>query len=181
MSSPKNTKNAIIIGSGIAGIASAIRLQIKGYSVTVFEKNSYPGGKLSSFELGEYRFDAGPSLFTMPHFIDELFELAGKNPRDYFQYIKHNKSCHYFWDDGTTLEADSDIKKLSKKVSETFQTSEGIIEKKLSKAAHINRIIGDLFLEQSLHQIKNFLNLKTVKAILKIGSLDLHKSLHQAN
>ena len=181
MSSPKNTKNAIIIGSGIAGIASAIRLHIKGYSVTVFEINSYPGGKLSSFELGEYRFDAGPSLFTMPHFIDELFELAGKNPRDYFQYIKHDKSCHYFWDDGTTLEADSDIKKLSKKVSETFQTSEGIIEKKLSKAAHINRIIGDLFLEQSLHQIKNFLNLKTVKAILKIGSLDLHKSLHQAN
>lgn len=181
MNSTTNTKNAIVIGSGIAGIASAIRLQLKGYAVTVFEKNSYPGGKLSAFKSGEYRFDAGPSLFTMPHFVDELFELAGKNPRDYFQYIKHDKSCHYFWDDGTKLEADSDVKKLSKKINEIFQVSPSIIEKKLKKAAHINSVIGDLFLEQSLHKVKNFLNLKTVKAILKMGGLDIHKSLHQAN
>ncbi len=177
----QNSNKAIVIGSGIAGIASAIRLKTKGYSVIVFEKNAYPGGKLSSFESGKYRFDTGPSLFTMPHFVDELFELAGKNPRDYFQYVKHNKSCYYFWDDGTKIEAESDIKKWSKKVSETFNTEEGIIERKLQKAAKINQTIGDLFLEQSLHQIKNFLNLKTLKAIFKIGDLDIHKSLHQAN
>lgn len=177
----QNSNKAIVIGSGIAGIASAIRLKTKGYSVTVFEKNAYPGGKLSSFESGKYRFDAGPSLFTMPHFVDELFELAGKNPRDYFQYVKHHKSCYYFWDDGTKIEAESDIKKWSKNVSETFHTEEGIIERKLQKAAKINQTIGDLFLEQSLHRVKNFLNLKTLKAIFKISDLDIHKSLHQAN
>jgi phytoene desaturase len=177
----QNLNKAIVIGCGIAGIASAIRLKIKGYSVVVFEKNAYPGGKLSSFESGKYRFDAGPSLFTMPHFVDELFELAGRNPREYFQYVKHTKSCHYFWDDGTKLEADSDHKKWSKKVSETFHTEEGIIERKLQKAARINQIIGDLFLEQSLHRVKNFLNIKTLKAILKISDLDIYKTLHQAN
>jgi phytoene dehydrogenase-like protein len=41
-------------------------------------KNHYQGGKLSTFKLGNYRFDAGPSLFTMPNFVDELFQLAGK-------------------------------------------------------------------------------------------------------
>lgn len=176
-----NHKKAIIIGSGIAGISSAIRLRVKGYSVQVYEKNSYPGGKLCSFQLGDYRFDAGPSLFTMPHFVDELFELAGKKPSDYFEYIKHNKSCHYFWDDGTRLEADSDIEKFSKKVSETFHTKENIIEKKLKKAGYINEKIGDLFLEQSLHQIKNFINIKTVKALFSANKLDLTKSLHQVN
>lgn len=181
MKSQNNHLNAIVIGSGIAGIASAIRLQLKGYDVTVFEKNAYPGGKLSTFKLGAYRFDAGPSLFTMPHFVDELFELAEKNPRDYFDYIKHNKTCHYFWDDGTRLEADSDTAKFSKKVSETFTTPPAIIEKKLRKAAFINETIGDLFLEQSLHQIKNFLNLKTLKAIFKINSLDINQSLHKTN
>jgi phytoene dehydrogenase-like protein len=51
-------------------------LQQKGFNVTVYE--SLSGGKLSTFKLGNYRFDAGPSLFTMPNFVDELFQLAGK-------------------------------------------------------------------------------------------------------
>ena len=68
---------ALIIGAGIAGIATAIRLAVKGYDVHIFEANSYPGGKLSEIEHDGYRFDAGPSLFTMPQYVDELFELAG--------------------------------------------------------------------------------------------------------
>ena len=55
-------KTAAVIGAGIAGIATSIRLANKGYEVHVFEANTYPGGKLSSFELNGYRFDAGPSL-----------------------------------------------------------------------------------------------------------------------
>lgn len=63
---------AIIIGAGVAGLASAIRLAVQGFNVTVYEKNSYPGGKLSHFTLGDYSFDAGPSLFTQPENIIEL-------------------------------------------------------------------------------------------------------------
>ena len=181
MNQIRNHKKAIIIGSGIAGISSAIRLKMKGYEVQVYEKNSYPGGKLSSFKTGNYRFDAGPSLFTMPALVDELFEIAHKNPRDYYDYVKHSKSCHYFWDDGTRLEADSNIALLSAKVSKTFNTSVGVIEKKLQKASFINETIGSLFLEQSLHQIRNFINLKTIKAIFKINSLDINKTLHKTN
>ncbi len=59
-------KKGIVIGAGIAGIATAIRLAHKGYAVEVFEANSYPGGKLSAFSLGDYRFDAGPSLLPCP-------------------------------------------------------------------------------------------------------------------
>ncbi|MBI3238210.1 MAG: NAD(P)-binding protein, partial [Flavobacteriia bacterium] len=65
-------QQAIVVGSGIAGIAGAIRLACKGYDVTVLEANSYPGGKLTVLQLGDYRFDAGPSLFTLPHLVDEL-------------------------------------------------------------------------------------------------------------
>ena len=69
-----------IIGSGIGGICSAIRLKKKGFDVDVFEKNEFPGGKLSTFKLGNFRFDAGPSLFTMPHLVDELFSICNENP-----------------------------------------------------------------------------------------------------
>jgi diapolycopene oxygenase len=69
---------AAIIGSGLAGLASAVRLALQGIEVHVFEANAYPGGKLHEFTLQGYRFDAGPSVSTMPWLVDELFELAGK-------------------------------------------------------------------------------------------------------
>jgi phytoene desaturase len=101
----RSEKRAIIIGSGIAGLAAAVRLSCKGYSVKVFEANTYAGGKLTAFEQKGYRFDAGPSLFTMPQYVDELFELGGKKPADYIRYNHMPESCRYFWDDGIRMTA----------------------------------------------------------------------------
>ena len=106
-----NNKVAII-GSGIAGIATSIRLKAKGFDVTVYEKNSFPGGKLSSFKLGEFRFDAGPSLFTMPQYVDELFEISGENPKDHFKYKRKKIACKYFWEDESIFNAYSDKEKF---------------------------------------------------------------------
>ena len=77
-------QEVIVVGAGIAGLASAIRLKSKGYGVTVFEANSYFGGKLTAFTENGFRFDMGPSLFTMPHFIEDLFSTCGKDMKDYF-------------------------------------------------------------------------------------------------
>lgn len=99
---------AIIIGAGIAGMAASVRLRLKGFEVQVIEANPYPGGKLTVFEQDGYRFDAGPSLFTMPQYVTDLFELAGLNPEEKFTYKRKDESCRYFWDDGTRLTAHAD-------------------------------------------------------------------------
>src|SRR4051812_37034647 len=91
---------SVIIGSGVAGLASAIRLAVQGFEVTVYEKNSYPGGKLSHFSLGDFNFDAGPSLFTQPENISELFELAGERLEEYFSFKKVPVTCKYFYENG---------------------------------------------------------------------------------
>ena len=101
--SKKKPKNAIVIGAGIAGLSVAIRLQNAGFKVEVFESNNYPGGKLTDFSKKGYRFDMGPSLFTMPQFIEELFSISKKNIIDYFSYKKKETACHYFFKDGTTF------------------------------------------------------------------------------
>jgi phytoene dehydrogenase-like protein len=69
--------NAIVIGAGVGGLATAIRLAKTGIQVTVFEANSFSGGKVNSKRIGDYRFDMGPSVFTEPHLIDELILLSG--------------------------------------------------------------------------------------------------------
>ena len=57
-------KKVAIIGSGIGAISLSIRLSNLGYDVDVYEKNNYPGGKLTTINSGKYSFDAGPQLFT---------------------------------------------------------------------------------------------------------------------
>lgn len=172
---------AIVIGAGIAGIAAAIRLNVKGFSVKVLEKNSYPGGKLSEIKLGDYRFDAGPSLFTMPQYVEELFELAGRNPKDFFDYIRLKEVCHYFWNDGSAFVASADNEEFANNAAETFNCTPDQIKKKLKKAEFIERTTGKLFLEQSLHDWKGFANLATAKAVIRMPKLGINKTLHQVN
>ena len=117
-----------IIGAGIAGLATAARLASKGHEVHVFEANGYAGGKLSEFSLTVpttqnpkletpnpkvYRFDAGPSLFTMPQYIEDLFHAADVPMNAYFQYETMPDVCHYFWQDGTALTAWADADKFA--------------------------------------------------------------------
>ncbi|WP_461449937.1 1-hydroxycarotenoid 3,4-desaturase CrtD [Mucilaginibacter sp.] len=174
-------KKALIIGAGIAGIATAIRLAVKGYVVEVFDANSYPGGKLSEFEKDGFRFDAGPSLFTMPQYVDELFRLAGKAPSDYFEYQKLDVLCKYFYADGTKLTAYANAGLFAAEVSKSIGEPEAAIEKYATNSSNIYNITSHVFLEKSLHRIKTFLSLSTLKSIFRIGKIDAMRTMHKAN
>ena len=174
-------KKVIVIGSGIAGLAVSIRLALKGYNVQVFEQNSYPGGKLSSFSIKDYRFDAGPSLFTMPHLVTELFKLAGEDVKNYFEFSKKEIACNYFWQDGTSFTAYGERKKFLKEVEKIFGEPQYNVDKYLKKAKKKYDLTSSLFLEQSLHKVKTFISLYTLKALFQLKTFELQKSLHQAN
>lgn len=147
------SKQVLIIGAGIAGIATAIRLRVEGFQVKVIEKNSYPGGKLSSFKNGDFSFDAGPSLFTQPHFIEELFDLAKEDIGLFFSYHKEPITCNYFYEDGTVIKAYSDKKKLAEELYQ--KTGEPItnINRFLQSADKLYNNIGNFFLQHSLHRV----------------------------
>ena len=174
-------KKVIVIGSGIAGLAVSIRLALKGYNVQVFEQNSYPGGKLSSFSIKDYRFDAGPSLFTMPHLVTELFKLAGEDVKNYFEFSKKEIACNYFWQDGTSFTAYGERKKFLEEVEKIFDEPQYNVDQYLKKAKKKYDLTSSLFLEQSLHKLKTFISLDTLKALFQLKTFELQKSLHQAN
>ncbi|MDB0043089.1 phytoene desaturase family protein [Flavobacteriaceae bacterium] len=174
-------KKVIIIGSGIGGIATALRLRSMNYDVTVFENNNYPGGKLASFDLGPYRFDAGPSLLTMPHFIDELFVLFKENPRDYFNYKKKDISCKYFWDDGTKLNAYSEKSKFINEINKVLGVKESTVSTYLLKAKRKYDLTKSMFLEQSLHKLKTYLSKDLLIGLFNVFSFQINKTLNQVN
>ena len=176
-----NSKKAIVIGSGIAGIASALRLRAKGYEVEVFEANTYLGGKLSLIELGNYRFDAGPSLFTMPHFVDELFRLFDKIPADYFQYVANEVACHYFFPDGTFFPFYTDKNQTVKMVEKTLQIDGKPLLNHFKKSEFIYNKTHSIFLENSLHSFKTYFSKDIFSSVLALPFLDIFKTMNQSN
>jgi phytoene desaturase len=176
---PNIKQKVNIIGSGVAGLAAAIRLSTLGYNVRVFEKNAYPGGKLSEFTKGGYRFDKGPSLFTMPHLVDELSELVVK--QKVFQYIPLEVVTHYFYEDGTFLKAYADKKRFAEELEMVLGEDQQAVMKQFAESAFYYNTTADLFLNQSLHRVKNFINFKTLKGIIRAPRLGLNKSMHQKN
>ncbi|SDC94229.1 phytoene desaturase [Algoriphagus faecimaris] len=175
------SQDAIVIGSGIAGLASAIRLKVKGYQVDVFEANSYPGGKLSEITLNGYRFDAGPSLFTLPEQVEELFRLAGRKAEEHFEYEKLEVACHYFWEDGKQLKAWADINRFAEEVETKLGEPAQNVREALRSSAFIYEHLAPLFMHRSLHQVSTWTNAQAMKSYLKMGKLGIFSTMHEAN
>jgi phytoene desaturase len=174
-------KKAVVVGAGIAGIASAIRLQNKGYAVHVLEKNDYPGGKLTQLKGNGFRFDAGPSLFTMPNLVTELFEISGKKYSDYFNYDRLEILCNYFYEDGTRISANSNINIFAEEIEKKTNDSADKVIKHLKKSEFIHKATEEQFLNKSLHKISSFLSFSAVTSIFKLPFLNIFSSMNKVN
>lgn len=172
---------AVVIGAGIAGIATAIRLRKKGYEVVVYEANSYTGGKLHAFVNKGYRFDAGPSLFTMPQYVEALFSLCNEPIEEHFTYKRKDTVCHYFWDDGQRFVAKAEKEAFIEEAARTFQEEKSVIAKYLQRNAEKYAITNHVFLEKSLHKLSTYLSWDTFKSFLQMPKLHISKSLHKLN
>jgi phytoene desaturase len=179
------TKNAAVIGAGIAGIASAIRLAVKGYKVDVFEANAYPGGKLSTINVegasGQYRFDAGPSLFTLPQLVEELFRLAGENPADHFEYVRLPEICRYFWDDQTRLTAWANPTDFACEVETQLGEPAERVVNFLKDSSFKYGITDQLFLQNSLHKTETWLSREALRGYLNLPRLGVFGTMNAAN
>ncbi|MEL6854158.1 MAG: phytoene desaturase family protein [Cyanobacteria bacterium J06606_4] len=129
-------KKAIIIGSGIGGLSLGIRLQSLGFETTIFEKLDAPGGRAYVRKAQGFTFDMGPTVLTVPHFIEELFSLekgaaalaepdfpkeimdpadrirtgvsGGPNTSKYVEIIPILPFYRIYFDDGTYFDYDGD-------------------------------------------------------------------------
>ena len=173
MQNPK----ALIIGSGVAGIAAAIRLAVQGFSVDVFEKNNTAGGKVSHFTKDGFDFDAGPSLFLQPENIKELFDLANELIEEYFSYRRLPVACKYFYENGREITAFADREQFAAELE--LKTGEPSAETRryLTRAETLYNNIGTVFLNHSLHKPRTWLNTNIIKALTAVRFPYLFKTM----
>jgi len=101
-------QHIVVIGAGLGGLSAAISLATEGFSVDLLEKNDKVGGKLNILEKDGFTFDLGPSILTMPHIFQALFDRAGKNMADYINIQTVEPHWRNFFEDGSTLDLSSD-------------------------------------------------------------------------
>ncbi len=176
-----NSQKAIIIGSGIGGLAMATRLAMQGYQVSVYEANGYPGGKLSVFEKNGYRFDAGPSLFTQPANLEDLFELAGEPISKYFSYKPVSIACHYFFENGKNIRAFTEKEAFAAELGEKAGEDPAAIKTYLHQAEKLYDNVGTVFLNHSLHKKNTWLHRRFFTALKAIRLPYLFQTLNTYN
>ena len=99
---------AIVIGTGFGGLAAAIRLSVKGYRVQMLEKLDAPGGRAYVHKQDGFTFDAGPTIITLPHLLEELFILCGKRMQDHVDLRLMAPFYRIRFDDGTHFDYSND-------------------------------------------------------------------------
>ena len=129
-------RKAVVIGAGIGGIACAMRLQSLGFDTQILEALDAPGGRAYVRKADGFIFDMGPTVLTVPHFIEELFSLqqdhamlgepdfpphvldenvrvregvsGGPNTSKYVEIIPILPFYRIYFDDGTFFDYDGD-------------------------------------------------------------------------
>ncbi|MER2049503.1 MAG: FAD-dependent oxidoreductase, partial [Solibacillus sp.] len=107
-----NKKKVIVVGGGLGGLSAAISLQQKGYDVHLYEQNNHLGGKLNRLEQDGFGFDLGPSILTMPHIFETLFQQSGKRMSEYVQIQRLNHQWRSFFPDGNILDLYEDLQEM---------------------------------------------------------------------
>ncbi len=115
---PESSRKIIVVGSGFGGLATAVRLQTRGYQVQLLEARDRLGGRAYVYSQDGYTFDAGPTVITAPFLIDELFEGAGRKTSDYVTIVPVDPFYRIVFHDGRTFEYNGDEELTARRVAE---------------------------------------------------------------
>lgn len=110
--------HAVVIGSGIGGLAAAIRLAARGYRITVLERLDAPGGRAYVHKRDGFSFDAGPTIITAPFLLEELWSLCGRRFEDDVQLKLMDPFYRIRFDDGKIFDYSGDADKVKAQIAQ---------------------------------------------------------------
>ena len=119
-------KKIIVIGAGLGGLSAAISLRQSGYDVQIFERNAHIGGKLNLHKEGGYTFDLGPSILTLPHVFERLFQRSERRMSDYFTIRPVRPHWRNFFPDGTTIDLYPESERMAEEAWKVGEPPENI-------------------------------------------------------
>lgn len=159
-------KRIAVIGAGLGGLSAAIRLQARGWQVSLFEKNERPGGRMNLHEEKGFKADMGPTLVMMPEMLEEVFAAAGKKMKDYLELIPLSPSYQVRFGDGSTFNMTSSLPELFAQLERRSPADAARFSRYFHEIEKKFRISRRYFIERPFNSLGDFLNWKTLKGLV---------------
>ncbi|HEX5817719.1 MAG TPA: phytoene desaturase family protein [Gemmatimonadales bacterium] len=168
-------RSAIVVGAGIGGLATAVRLAHAGWQVKVLEKHGGPGGRAGVWQSEGFTFDTGPSLVMMVEYWQKLFQDVGRRFEDYVELVQIDPCYRIRFPDGTVHDRWS---LLNRFIEECEKLEPGCTPKLLEWLAKAGQMYTDglAFISRNMHSVKSMVNLPNLGMLGRTGALgDLQK------
>ena len=168
-------KHIIIIGAGMGGLATALRLRQRGFRVTVFEKQARPGGRSNVLEEAGFRADTGPTIMVMKEAFEEMYQSIGQDMHQRLELVKLDPNYRIYYHDGTTLDLYSDMAKLAQAVNRIQPDSAEQLFRFIGESARKYELGMD-FVDRNYDRITELAN---PTAGLRLLQTRAHQNLYQ--
>ncbi|MFJ4228364.1 phytoene desaturase family protein [Paenarthrobacter nicotinovorans] len=169
-------KRTVVIGGGIAGLATAALLAHEGHEVQLLEQRGEVGGRAGSLERNGFRFDTGPSWYLMPGVFDHFFELLGTSTAEQLDLHTLNPAYRVYSepdDDGRPEPLTVPLG--SEQVLATFEKVEPGSAKELSaylaSARHTTEMAERFFLYNPFTKLQALLQPEVLRSLPKLAQL----------
>jgi diapolycopene oxygenase len=117
-----NASNRIgVVGGGLGGLAAACVLAARGYRVVVFEAGSHLGGKAAVVQEAGFRFDAGPTILTMPSILRRIFAEAGRDLDDSLDLVRLDPQWRCLFADGSVLDLEENVEAMTDRIGDGYR------------------------------------------------------------
>ncbi len=169
-----DNKTAVIIGAGIGGITTAVYLAKNGYNVSVYEKNSLPGGRCGQLVRDGHRFDLGATMLMMPGIYHEVFDSLGIELEEGKDIVPMRDLYTIFFDDCSQLVFTSDRERMKIPLEKIEPGSYERAEDYVTKGYRIFRLGMDKLIGRNFYNLFQMVNLKNIPLLFRLKAFTPH-------
>lgn len=164
-------RRAIVVGAGLGGLSAAVHLRLAGWEVLVVEGRDSTGGKVRQLRDSGFSFDMGPTIFTMPQAVDELFAAAGRDRREELELLPLDPFYRAHFPDGTVFEMSSRHEAVLEQVRRIAPGDERAWLDWLDRSGRIWRDVEEHFLDRLFHSWRDLLEPRLLLAGMRMDAL----------
>jgi phytoene desaturase len=172
-------KTALIIGAGIGGIATSIYLSKSGYNVSIYEKNSVPGGRCGQVVHEGHRFDLGATMLLMPGVYREIFTELGLNFDEALQVKPLEDLYRLYFDDGEKIDFTTDLKRMESQLENIEKNSFKSSQLYISEGYGFYQIARKRMIGRNFYSFFDFATLGNLLMLIKLRTYISHQKYVQ--